>query len=359
MKGRESNRHQLEFGFCAEDLVPERHPIRGIKVFVEKILVELRHELGDMYSERGRPSIPPETLLKSLLLMVLYSIRSERQFCEMLQYNLLYQWFLNRSVMDPIFDPSVFSKNRERLLNHDIARKFFETVNEHLKEAGLMESEHFSVDGTLIQAWASLKSLEERDKDDFDKRTKGKKPSSIGRNDKYESSTDPEASVASKPGVSPMLAYMGNILVENRHGLCVDVEILSATGTAECEGATDMLKRQIEAGMNISTVGADANYHRAEFVTDLRQLNIAPHIAPQGNRNLKGLDGRTFKSIGYTISQSARRRIEKNFGWLKSVGGWYQTKYRGTQRVSLFALFGASVFNILRSLKLKPSLAWG
>ena len=292
MRGQERGTHQKEFGFCAEERVPEDHPIRAIKRFVEKALYDLRHELTDMYSYEGRPSIAPETLLKSLLLMVLFSVKSERQFCSMLRYNLLFQWFLNMSVMDPVFDPTVFSKNRGRLLEHEIAQKFFETINNHLKEAGVFGCEHFSVDGTLIEAWASLKSLEKRDPDDYDKRTKGKRPSEIGKNDEYKSKTDSDASIARKPGVPTKLFYMGNILMENRNGLCVEVEILPATGTAEVEAATKMVKRQKEKDFKVETLGADANYHREEFVSDCRNNDVKPHVARQGNRKISGMDGR-------------------------------------------------------------------
>jgi len=357
MKGEESRRNQYQFGFCAEDLVPNNHPIREIKLFVNKVLEDLSPELRGMYNERGRPSIPPETLLKSYLLMVLFSVRSERQFCEMLKYNLLFQWFLNRGVMDSSFDSSVFSKNRERLLEHEIGRKFFEVVNIYLKESKLIASEHFSVDGTLIEAWASLKSLEERDREDFNQRTGGKKPSSIGRNDRYKSKTDPEASIASKPGTKPMLAYMANILMENRHGLCVDVEIESATGRAEPAAALRMINRQLQNNLRIKTVGADANYHRINFIQSLREQNIIPHVAPHRTRNIKGLDGRTFNSAGYSLSQTNRKKIEKIFGWLKSIAHWNRTRYKSTERVSLFAILGAAVFNIIRSIKLNHPIA--
>jgi transposase len=347
----------MEFGFCAEDKVPQDHPIRGMKVFVEKILQELRHELADMYSETGRPSIPPETLLKSLLLMVLFSIRSERQFCSMLRYNLLFQWFLNMGVMDSVFDASAFSKNRERLLDNEIGRKFFEAVNEHLRREGLLGSEHFSVDGTLIEAWASLKSLKERDRDDYNDRTRGKKASLIGINDKYESTTDSEAVVARKPGVLSQLAYMGNVLMDNRTGLCAEAEVLPARGTAEVEAATTMLERLESRAVKIKSVGADAGYYRQEFISVCRTIKAIPHVSPRTDRRLLGIDGRTHSSNGYIKSHATRKGIEKIFGWLKTIGGWQRTKYRGEKRVSFFALLGVSVFNIMRSLKLRPKLA--
>lgn len=356
MRGRESSNTQIQFGFCAEDVVPENHPIRGIKLFVDRVLGDLSSELSKMYTDFGRPSIPPETLLKSYLLIVLFSIRSERQFCEMLKYNLLFQWFLNKGIMESAFDASVFSKNREKLLEHKIGRKFFDAVNSYLRRANLMNSEHFTVDGTLIEAWASMKSLKERDEDDFDQRTKGKKPSDIRRNDRYVSSTDPDAYIASKPGIKPMLAYMGNVLMENKYGLCADVDILPATGTAEPVAAMKMVNRQLKR-LNIKTLGADANYHRAEFIRELRKLKITPHVAPQSTRNIKGLDERTFASKAYKASQYTRRKIEKIFGWLKSIAHWKRSKYRGPEKVSFFALFGAAALNIMRAIKIRPELA--
>lgn len=357
MQGHEKNRHQVAFGFCTEDKVPLEHPIRGIKIFVDKVLHEQRHELADMYSDRGRPSIPPQTLLKSMLLMALFSVRSERMFCEMVHYNLLFQWFLNQGVMDSVFDASTFSKNRDRLLEHDVARKFFEAVNSHIRAAGLFGSEHFSVDGSLIAAWASMKSLKERDKDDFDQRTRGKDASAIGKNDKLVSSTDPEASIASKPRVSAHLAYSGNVLMENESGLCVDIEVLSATGSAEREAAEQMLTRQLENGVRIKTVGADANYHRLEFVKTCRNNDVIPHVAPQGNRKFTGLDGRTWSSIGYLKSQRRRKGIERIFGWLKFIGGWRHTRLRGRKAVSFSSIMQVTALNIMRSIKLAPSLA--
>lgn len=356
MRGAENGNSQLEFGFCAEDVVADNHPIRGIKQFVDKVLKSMRPELNKMYTDFGRPSVAPETLLKSYLLIVLFSIRSERQFCEMLRYNLLFQWFLNKGLMSPAFDASVFSKNRERLLEHEMGRKFFEAVNSYLKEAKLMNSEHFTVDGTLIESWASMKSLKERNPDDRDKRIKGKKPSDIRRNDIYVSSSDPEAYIASKSKSKPMLAYMGNVLMENRYGLCVDVDVLPATGTAEPMAAMTMVNRQLRR-LNIKTLGADANYYRAKFIRELQKRKIIPHVAPQSLRSIDGIDGRTFISKGYKASQIARKKVEKIFGWLKSIAHWKRSKYKGTKKVSFFALFGAAALNIMRAIKLRPELA--
>ena len=355
MRGTESEQHQVVFGFCTEDRVPTDHPIRGVKNFVDRVLCRIRHDLGEMYSDIGRPSIPPESLLKSILLMALFSVRSERQFCMMLEYNMLFRWFLNMGVMEKVFDVTVFTKNRERLLKHDVATLFFEAVVDELKGAKLLESEHFSVDGTFIKAYASKRSLKKRDDDDIDRRTSGKKPSDIGRNDIYESSTDPDAVIAAKPGVLPMLAYSGNLLIDNKHGLCVGVSVAPATGTAEEEAALLMLQNA-KKKLKIRSVGADKQYHRKNFVEKCREMKIIPHVPQQGTRAFPGLDGRTWKSVAFFLSLVFRKKVEGCFGYLKRCAGWRETRYRGTERVAWFCLLSVAAKNIARAIKLEPSL---
>ena len=326
----------------------------------------LSRQFEQMYSNVGRPSIAPEKLLSALLLQVLYSIRSERMLMEQLNYNLLFRWFVGMSADEPVWDASTFSKNRDRLLRADIARKFFDQILEQAAQAGLTSDEHFTVDGTLIEAWASLKSFQPKDAE----KSETKPPDDPGNptvdfhgqkrsNKTHESTTDPEALLARKgDGKEANLSYCGNVMTENRNGLVVDVELIEATGTAERDSALVMSERI--PGDHRVTLGADKGYDTKGFVAELRGMNITPHVA-QNNKRPGGsaIDKRTTRHPGYEISQKTRKRVEEVFGWLKTVGGLGQTRHRGVFRVGWVFVFSVAAYNLvrIRNLNLKAAEA--
>jgi transposase len=332
-----------------EQRVPADHPLRPIRAMVDTVLHELSAEFARLYSRMGRPSIPPEKLLRALLIQVLYSIRSERQLIEQLDYNLLYRWFVGLSMDDPIWDVTVFTKNRERLLQGDIARAFFERVVVHAQARRLLSAEHFTVDGTLIEAWAGLKSFRRKD-------TPPPPPDDPGNatvdfhgerraNATHASTTDPEARLARKSkGHEAQLAYQGHVLMENRHGLAVDTCVTQATGTAEREAAV-ALAMNLPAG---ATLGADKGYDTGGFVAALREQQITPHVAQNRTNRRSAIDGRTTRHPGYTISQQKRKRVEEIFGWAKTVGLFRQTRHRGVRRVGWMFTFALAVYNLVR-----------
>lgn len=336
-----------------EQRVPANHPLRAIRQLVDRALKALSASFEELYSAVGRPSIPPEKLLRALLLQVLYSIRSERQLMEQLEYNLLFRWFVGFNMDEPVWVPTVFSKNRDRLLDGDIAEKFFAQVLEEAQEADLLSEEHFSVDGTLIEAWASQKSFQRKDgsatppPDDPGNPTvnfHGEQRS----NDTHESITDPDARLARKSGGhEAKLAYSGNLIIENRNGLVVDTELLQCNGTAERDAAMLMVER-IEGSEPI-TVGGDKGYDTQEFVSELRQMNATPHVAQNHKRRGgSAIDGRTTRHAGYQISQQKRKRIEEVFGWMKTVGMLRKTRHRGVFKVGWVFTFTAAAYNLVR-----------
>jgi transposase len=313
-----------------------------------------------MYAERGRPSIPPEHLLKASLLIALYSIRSERQFCERLRYDLLFKWFLDLNIADPGFDASTFSKNRERLLDHDVARAFFSEVVAEAKRRRLLSAEHFTVDGTLLEAWASLKSYRPRDEQDRPGAGGGRNPEVDFRGERrsretHASSTDPEA-LLFKKGASQAakLSYMGHLLTENRHGLVVDVELTQATGTAERAAALLMLERR---GGRHATLGADKAYDTRDFVAALRERGVTPHVAQHTSGRRSAVDRRTTRHAGYARSQRRRKLVEEVFGWIKTVAGGRKLRYRGVARNRLWAELTAAAYNLVRMAKLEAAAA--
>jgi transposase len=344
-----------------ERLVPKEHPIRRIKALADAQLVQLSGVFDQMYAQRGRPSIPPETLLKAQLLIALYSVRSERQFCEQLQYNLLFRYVLDLGLDEGTFDASVLAKNKARLLAADVARHFFEGVVAQARAAQLLSAEHFTVDGTLIEAWASLKSVRPKDEVSSDRPP----PDDPGnptvnwhgeprRNATHASTTDPEAKLARKGNAqAAKLSYSAHVLMENRHGLCVDVSVAAATGEAEWEEGLRLVARQQAAGTRIRTLGADKAYDVQRFVGPLRAAGVTPHVAQQitAHRGSR-VDGRTTRHAGDVRSQRVRKRIEEIFGWWKTVGGLRKTRYRGTARVGLHAYWVAAAHNLLRLAKL-------
>jgi transposase len=334
------------------DLIPADHPIRRIRVVVDAVLAGLDDEFADMYAMTGRPSVPPEQLLKATVLMAMYSIRSERAFCERLNYDLLFKWFLDLPIDARAFDATTFSKNRRRLLDHEIADGFFAAVVAQAKLRRYVSSDHFSVDGTLLEAWASHKSFQPKD---------GQPPSlPPGRNAEvsfhgqrrsnqtHESMTDPEARLARKSNATAAkLSYAGHLLMEHRNALLVEIELTEATGYAERETALEMLAR-LPATKRRRTVAGDKGYDTAAFVADVREMGITPHIAPNTTRQRSTIDGRTTRHPGHQVSQRIRKRIEEPFGWIKTIAGGRKLRYIGKQRNRAWFLMTAAVYNIIR-----------
>ncbi len=359
MRGRSRAQQPMFHYYHIEDRIPTDHPLRRIKAQADEALRELGPVFAQMYAERGRPSIPPEALLKSQLLIALYSVRSDRLFCEQLAYNLLYRWFLDLEPEAPAFDPSTFSKNRERLLAQDVARRFFDAVVRQARAAGLLSDEHFSVDGTLIDAWASLKSFQrktgstgEPPPDDPGNPTvnfHGERRS----NKTHQSTTDPEARlVRHGAGREAKLCFAGHVLMENRHGLCVDLAVTEATGTTEPAAAAALLARQARKRVRPQTLGADKGYHTRAFIRHLRARGIRPHVAPITGKRTPGLDGRTLRHGSFAVSQRCRKRVEEIFGWTKTTGGLRKTRFRGVARTELYALLVGTAYNLLRISRL-------
>jgi transposase len=343
--------------FCYVSLearTPREHPLRAIRKRVDEALRAIRPELDRLYARRmDRPSIPPERLLRALLLQVLYTVRSERQLMEQLDYNLLFRWFVGLDLEDAVWDATVFTKNRQRLLAGSIARKFFTAVVEQADREGLLSNEHFSVDGTLVEAWASHKSLrpreqpepDERDPDDPGNPTvnwRGEKRS----NETHRSTTDPEARLARMKGKEAKLAYQGHVLADNRHGLVVDARLTQASGSAKREAALEMARR-IPTRRRV-TLGADRGYDAASFVAQLRALPVTPHVAQNQTRRRSAIDGRTTRHAGYAWSQRVRKRVEEVFGWMKTIGLMRKTRHRGAARVGWSFVFAAAAYNLVR-----------
>ena len=344
------------FSYVAlEDRVPSRHPLRLIRLVVDEVLASMDGDFAALYAATGRPSVPPERVLKALLLQAFYTVRSERQLMEQLDYNLLFRWFVGLGIDDAVWHPTVFSKNRDRLLEGNIAQRFLAAVTGHAKVRGLLSDEHFSVDGTLIEAWASVKSFRPKDGDDW--------PSGPGRNaerdfhgerrsnETHASTTDPDARLYRKgPGKEAKLAHMGHLLMENRSGLVVAARMTPATGRAEREAAIAMV--EAVPGRRRITLGADKGYDAGDFVADLRALKVTPHVAQNTSGRRSRIDGRTTRHPGYGASQKVRKRIEEAFGWVKVVAGQRKTRFRGTDRVGWAFTFATAAYNLIRLPKL-------
>jgi transposase len=335
----------------AEQRVPPDHPLRAIRTLVDGVLREMSPEFDGLYARVGRPSIPPERLLRAQLLQVFYSIRSERLLMEQLDYNLLFRWFVGMDMDEPIWAPTVFSKNRDRLLNQEIARSFFRRVVERAQP--LMSDEHFTVDGTLIEAWASQKSFQRKDGgtdgDGRDFRGESRK------NDTHASKTDPDARLYRKSyGTESRLAYLGHLLIENRHGLIADAMATVADGFGEREAATLMVHdRWQRAPGRRFTLGADKAYDDPQFVGLLRELTVTPHVTQNLTRpGGSAIDGRTTRHDGYAMSQHARPRVEPAFGWLKTIAWMRKVKLRGLAKIDWLFVFASAAFNLIRLPKL-------
>ncbi len=343
-----------------EDLIPADHPIRRIRAVVDVVLAELDGEFAAMYASDGRPSVPPERLLKATVLMAMYSIRSERAFCERLNYDLLFKWFLDLPIDAKAFDPTTFSKNRRRLLEAEIADRFFAAVVAQAKLRRYVSSEHFSVDGTLLEAWASHKSFKPKDGPPA--------PPPAGRNTEvsfhgerrsnqtHQSTTDPEARLARKSNATAAkLCFTGHTLMENRNGLLVDAELSECSGYAERDVAVEMLAR-LPKTTRRRTVGADKGYDTAGFVAAVRDLNVTPHVAQHTNQRRSAIDARTTRHSGHEVSMRIRKRIEEPFGWIKTVGGGRKLRYKGRQRNRAWFLMTAAVYDIIRIVALDAAI---
>jgi transposase len=376
MRGESSKQSSMLFLRSPETLVPEGHPIRAVKKLADAALGEMTERLGAMYAASGRASIPPEWLLKGSLLMALYSVRSERMFCEQLGYNMLFRWFLDMDMTEAPFDHSTFSKNRERLMQHEVAQEFFRQMVAQARDERLMSGEHFTVDGTLIEAWASLKSFKQKDeakkKRNERKRERknhrGNGPKGGGSNPEvnfrgekrsnatHESTTDPEARLARKGnGKEAKLSFAAHALMENRNGLLVDLRVSEANGTAECNQALLMLvDNNPEPGQ--VTVGGDKGYDTKHFVEQCRNYGITPHVAQnKSERRSSAIDERTTRHAGYSVSQRIRKRVEEIFGWAKTVGGFRRTRFKGVERTQLAAYFVGAAYNLVRMARLLPA----
>jgi transposase len=364
MRGADDKQGAMFSIVSPERRVPADHPLRRIKALADEILAGMSATFDAMYSRIGRPSIPPERLLKSQVLMALYSVRSDRQFCEQLDYNLLFRWFLDMNADDPTFDASSFSRNRDRLLDHDVAGQFFVAVVAQARAAHLMSSDHFTVDGTLIEAMASLKSFRRKDEPPQG----GEPPDDPGNptvnfhgekrsNTTHQSKTDPEAKLARKKGKESKMSYSAHALMENRNGLLVDFRVAEANGYAERATALDMLADHVVQRRRV-TVAGDAGYDTAGFVHDCRALNVTPHIAQTRDRRRRSaIDDRTTRHAGYLVSQRKRKRVEEIFGWMKTFGGFRRTRFKGLRRTQLAATIVAAAYNLLRICRLLPATA--
>jgi len=363
MRGRTERQAEMLVAVSPEDFIPRGHPIRRIREIVDVVLARLSPEFNGMYARIGRPSVPPEHLIKATLLMAFYSIRSERQFCERLQYDLLFKWFVGLTINEAVFDPTSFTKNRERLLKQDIAVLVLGEVVEEARRRKLLSEDHFSVDGTLLQAWASLKSIRPRDEqEDPPAGNSGGRNREVDfhgqrrRNATHVSRTDPEAKLARKGSAQEArLSYSGHLLVENRNGFVVDALLSEATGTAERDAALRLLERQgIGAG---ATLGADKGYDTRDFVAALQAMGISPHIARNTSNRRSAVPEDIAAEEGYALSQRKRKLAEEPFGWLKTVAQSRKLRYLGVAVNQLWFLFGAAAYNLVRLAKLQPQCA--
>ena len=350
MRGNSDPQLTMLTTLSTEDLIPADHPIRKIRVVVDAVLAELDPVFDRMYAAGGRRSVPPEALLKATVLMAMYSIRSERAFCERLNYDLLFKWFLDMRIDEPAFDATTFSKNRDRLLKDKVADEFFEAVVRLAKLRRYMSSEHFSVDGTLLKAWASHKSFKPKDGPPSEppagRNTEVQWHGEKRKNDTHESTTDPEARLYRKShNTAATLCYSGHLLMENRSALIVDAELTFADGYAERATALEMLGRLPKSARR-RTVAADKAYDTKGFVAEARALGFTPHVAQ--NTKVSAIDGRTTRHAGHVVSQRIRKRIEEPFGWTKTIGGGRQLRYRGRQRNRAWFKMTAAVYNMIR-----------
>jgi transposase len=352
MRGADQQQNHIFSYVSPEERVRKDHPLRAVRAMVDEILKQLSRRFDAMYAKVGRPSIPPEQLLRAQLLQMLYSIRSERLLMEEIDYSMLFRWFIGLNLDDEVWDATVFTKNRDRLLAADVAKEFLAHVVEQARARGLTSDEHFTVDGTLLEAWAGAKSFQPKDKkqpptDDPGNPTvnfRGERRS----NETHQSKTDPESLLARKGGgKESKLSYCGNLLVENRNGLIVDAEVFQANGTAERDAALVMLE-QMPGTKNV-TVGGDKGFDTRDFVRECRNLRVTPHVAQNHERRGgSAIDGRTTRHLGYACSQRKRKRIEECFGWLKTIALMRKVRHRGVCKVDWLFTFACAAYNLVR-----------
>ena len=360
MRGADRQTAKLFSYLSPEALVPPEHPLRRIRPLVNAALERLSAEFDAIYADAGRPSIPPERLLRALLLQAFFSVRSERQLMEQLAYNMMFRWFVGLSMDASVWDVTVFTKNRDRLLQGDIARKFLAEVVADPKIKPLLSDEHFSVDGTMIDAWASMKSFRPKDGSG--------EPPTPGRNgerdfhgekrsnETHASTTDPDARLYKKANGQPAkLCHLGHVIIENRSGLVVAASLTPATGIAEREAAVAMVEA-LGGGQRI-TLGADKAYDTADFIAEMRRLRVTPHVAQNDTNRRSAIDGRTTRHPGYAVSLRKRKRIEEVFGWMKTAAGMRKTRHRGTARVGWMFTLTAAAYNLVRMPKLLGAAA--
>jgi transposase len=356
MRGEDLQQHELFSYGSLEERVPTDHPLRPIRAMVDEALKALDSRFNEIYGEDGRKSIPPERLLRALLLQMLYTVRSERMLMEQLEYNLLFRWFVGLSANEPVWHPTVFTKNRDRLLEGAVAEEFFSLIVNQARQKRLLSDEHFTVDGTLVEAWAGLKSFQAKKE-----ATAPKEPPSQGAgsnptvnfrkekrsNQTHQSLTDPLARLYKKTrGAEAKLGYLGHVVTENRNGLVVDTRLTLASGTAERDAALAMLEHK-PAGKRV-TLGGDRGYDTRGFVEKLRELQISPHVAQNTTNRRSAIDGRTTQHEGYAVSQRKRKRVEEVFGWMKTVALPRKTRFRGPDRVGWMFTFAAAAYNLVR-----------
>jgi transposase len=357
MRGSDDQTSHMFSYVVPEHRVRQDHPLRAIRRMTDEVLVALSPRFERMYSDMGRPSIPPEQLLRALLLQSLYTIRSERLLMEEIDYSILFRWFVGLGMDDEIWSPTTFSKNRDRLLQGDVAAAFFDAVVDQARQAGLLSDEHFTVDGTLLEAWASLKSFRRKDEGSTAPPDDPGNPTvnfhgEARRNDTHQSTTDPDTRLARKGGGrEAKLSYAGHVLLDNRHGLVANVCVTAATGTAEREAALLLLDEAPAA----VTVGGDKGFDVPSFVADVRARGVTPHVAQKVKRS--AIDGRTTRHEGYSVSQRKRKLIEQVFGWMKTIGGLRKLRHCGGELVDWIVTFTAAAYNLvrLRTLLARPA----
>lgn len=358
MRGNDDQLQSGMFSYVSlEERIPATHPLRGVRQLADAVLAEMSKDFDGLYAKVGRPSIPPERLFRALLLQVFYSVRSERLLMEQLDYNLLFRWFVGLEIDEPVWNHAVFSKNRDRLLNQEVAQQFFARVK--AKAQGLMSDEHFTVDGTLIEAWASHKSFQRKDGEGkVGAGTGGNFHGEKRSNETHESKTDAEARLYKKSaGQEAKLSYLGHVLVENRHGLIAAAMTTQADGMAERDAALLMVNDLQQGRSRRITVGADKGYDSRDFVSTVRELGATPHVNQNTRHRRSAIDGRTTCHDGYAVSLSKRWLVEKPFGWLKQIGPLKKVKLRGLAKVDWLFVFSCAAFNLLRIPKLRERCA--
>ena len=366
MRGSDIKQTELFSYGSLEERIPAAHPLRAIRTMTDEALMQMGGRFDKIYGTEGRPSIPPERLVRALLLQMLYSVRSERMLMEQMEYNLLFRWFVGLSANEPVWHPTVFTKNRDRLLEGAVAEEFFNCIVEQARSLKLLSDEHFTVDGTLVEAWAGHKSFQRKtnSKDHPGNPPPGDKGSNPTvnwhkqkrSNETHESLTDPMARLYKKTrGAEARLGYLGHVVTENRNGLVVDTRLTTATGTAEREAALEMLGHK-PASRRV-TLGADRGYDTRSFVADAREINVTPHVAQNDTHRRSAIDGRTTQHEGYGVSQRKRKRVEEVFGWMKTVALQRKTRFRGLDRVGCMFTFAAAAYNLvrMRNLTFQPA----